>query len=158
MKVFITFLVATLALAAQGSYVPNVWPSQSAGWNSWNGWNEHGAIAAYPYAKSWLSILQAAPLHKGWNGYYDGANSWGLPLRSYGSGAYGWGHQQGLVKTVIPAKINTWGLPWENYGTGAYGWGHQNVVKTVIPVQKQIAVVPEPSYVAPLAVQKAIVY
>ncbi|XP_055632238.1 uncharacterized protein LOC129772797 [Toxorhynchites rutilus septentrionalis] len=127
MKMIITFLVAGLAVATQGSYLPTAWP-QSGLWNSWNGWNglnawdNHG-IAAYPYAKSWSAGWPvAASLHNGWNGYgYDGV-----------------------------AKLNSWGLPWAGYGAGAYGWGHHGLAKTVVPVAKQIASTSGSLHVAPV--------
>ncbi|XP_058814656.1 uncharacterized protein LOC131678492, partial [Topomyia yanbarensis] len=136
----------------------------------WNGWNDHSLaaypyakswpstwqvtpqIAAYPYAKSWSSAWPAASLYNGWNGYYSEANkahSWGLPLESYGAG---WGYQN-LAKVVAPVKINSWGLPWENYGAGANDWGYQHgLVKTVVPVSKQIAATPGSVFVAPVSV------
>ncbi|XP_055550019.1 uncharacterized protein LOC129732796 [Wyeomyia smithii] len=125
MKAFIALLLATVAIVAEGSAVSTVWPSHYGGWNSWNGWNgwngwnDHGALA-YPYAKSWSSSWQGAPLYKGWDGYDNGARSWGLPWGSYGNG---WGHH-GVVKAVVPAKTNYWGAPWGSYGSGAYGWEH----------------------------------
>ncbi|XP_058447639.1 uncharacterized protein LOC131428021 [Malaya genurostris] len=169
MKAFFA-IIATLIVATQGSYVSNSWPSYSAGWNSWNGWNDQvyakswptnwqtvPQVAAYPYAKSWSSAWpSAASLYNGWNGYYGGQNkvqSWGLPLESYGAS---WGHQK-LAKVVAPVKINSLGLPWENYGAGAYGWGHtQGLVKSVVPVTKQIIATAEPNYAVPVGVQKVL--
>ncbi|XP_055549285.1 uncharacterized protein LOC129732424 [Wyeomyia smithii] len=146
MKVFAALLVATLAVAAQGSYVQSsYWPSHSAGWKSWNnGWNGH-QVAAYPYAKTWASSWPASGLYNNaWDGYYGGydkVNSWAQPWGSYGAG---WGYQN-FAKTVVPSvKVDSWGLPWGSYGAGAYGWDHPEVVKTVVPVAKQVA------YVAPV--------
>ncbi|XP_055635399.1 uncharacterized protein LOC129775126 [Toxorhynchites rutilus septentrionalis] len=122
MKVFIALLVATLAVAAQGSYLPTVWPQHGA-WNAWNGWNglntwdNHGLVAkswspAWPVASQW---------NNGWNGYYGGVN-----------------------------KLNSWGLPWAGYGAGAYGWGSHGLAHTVVPVSKQIASTPGSLHVAPV--------
>ncbi|XP_058460925.1 uncharacterized protein LOC131436293 [Malaya genurostris] len=170
MKSLFAIIVATLIVATQGSYVSNSWPSYSAGWNSWNGWNDQvhakswrptnwqtvPPVAAYPYAKPWSSAWPAASLYNRWNGYYGSQNSvqsWGLPLESYGAG---WG-QQNLVKVVAPVKLNSWGLPWENYGAGAYGWGHtQGLVKSVVPVTKQIVATAEPIYPVSVGVQKVL--
>ncbi|XP_021703349.1 uncharacterized protein LOC110677061 isoform X2 [Aedes aegypti] len=105
MKAIIALVIGTLAVAAQGSYLPattavvsgaTAWP-YNAGWNSWNGWNNwdnhyngHHGLAAYPYAQGW-------------------------------SPAYGlYGH-----KTSYP-----WGQPWGTYGAGYagnYGWGKKYV-------------------------------
>ncbi|XP_058447641.1 uncharacterized protein LOC131428023 [Malaya genurostris] len=166
MKVFIAIFVVTLAVSTIGSYVPN------AGWNSWNSWNDHSLIgnsyaqswapqiSAYPYAKSWSSAWPAASLYNDWNGYHGGVNkiqSWGLPLESYGSG---WRYQN-LAKVAAPVTVNSWGLPWGSYGTGAYGWGHhQGLIKTVVPVSKQIAATPGSIHVAPVPVdvEKVIVH
>ncbi|XP_055539546.1 uncharacterized protein LOC129726630 [Wyeomyia smithii] len=135
MKSFVALLVATLAVATQGSYVqPTYWPSHSAEWNSWNngwnGWNDH-QVAAYPYQKSWTSSWPVAGLsNNGWNGYYgavDKVKSWAQPWGHYGAG---WGYQN-IVKTVVPSvKLNPGGLPWGSYGAGAYGWEHPELVKT----------------------------
>ncbi|XP_055548539.1 uncharacterized protein LOC129732070 [Wyeomyia smithii] len=160
MKTFFALLVATLVVATQGSYVQSsYWPSHSAGWNSWNngwngwnGWNDH-QVAAYPYAKSWTSSWPSTGLYnKGWNGYYgayDKVNSWAQPWGTYGAD---WGYQN-FAKTFVPSvKVNSWGLPWGSYGAGAYGWDHPEVVKTVVPVVKQVA------YAEPIGVGKVLVH
>ncbi|XP_055644919.1 uncharacterized protein LOC129780564 [Toxorhynchites rutilus septentrionalis] len=128
MKGAIVLLVASLAVAAQASYLPTAWPL-SVGWNSWNGlgglnaWDNHG-IAAYPYAKSWSAGWPvASQWNNGWNGYYGGVD-----------------------------KLNSWGLPWAGYGAGAYGWGHHGLAKTVVPVAKQIASTPGSLHVAPVPI------
>ncbi|XP_055549390.1 uncharacterized protein LOC129732489 [Wyeomyia smithii] len=155
MKVIVTFLIAALAVAAQGSYVPtSYWPSH--GWNSWNnnGWIDH-QVAAYPYAKTWASSWPATGLYNnGWNGYYGAfnkVNSWAQPWGTYGTG---WGYNN-LAKTVVPSvKVNSWGLPWGSYGAGAYGWEHPEVVKTVVPESKKVV------YAAPahVGVEKVLVH
>ncbi|XP_055549413.1 trinucleotide repeat-containing gene 6B protein-like [Wyeomyia smithii] len=176
MKVISAILLATLAVAAQGSYAPaSYWPSHSGGWNSWNnGWNGN-QVASYPYAKTWASSWPAAGLYSnGWNGHYGAVEkvpSWGQPWGSYGAktiipsvkvnawdqpwGNYGagWGYEN-VAKTVVPSvKVNSWGLPWGSYGAGAYGWEQPEVIKTVVPVAKQVA------YVAPVhaGVEKVLV-
>ncbi|XP_055634880.1 uncharacterized protein LOC129774871 [Toxorhynchites rutilus septentrionalis] len=123
MKMIIAFLVAGLAVATQGSYLPTAWP-QSVLWNNWSGWNglnawdNHG-IAAYPYAKSWSAA--------GWP--VGGMDNYG-----------------GMD------KLNSRGLPWAGYGAGVYGWGHHGLAKTVVPVAKQIASTPGSLHVAPVPI------
>ncbi|XP_053692461.1 uncharacterized protein LOC128740909 [Sabethes cyaneus] len=129
MKVFIALFAVAMASAAQASYLPAVdsaWSHSGLGWNSWNDWDDWNGnhIAAYPYAKSWSSAWPAASLYNGWDGQY------GLGLN----------------------KVNSWGLPWGTYGAdhGAYGWGHPGLVKTVVPVAKQIAATPGSLHIAPV--------
>ncbi|XP_062552603.1 uncharacterized protein LOC134217802 [Armigeres subalbatus] len=112
MKAFVALFIASLAVAAQGSYLPalstavvadtgavwpysTAWSSLNGGWNTWNGLHQQASIA-YPYAQSWSpaygvyghkTLIQA-------NLGNQGAYSWGLPWGSYGvgyAGKYGWG-------------------------------------------------------------------
>nr|XP_029727641.1 uncharacterized protein LOC115265833 [Aedes albopictus] len=119
MKAIFALVIASLAVAAHGSYLPATtavvtgataaWP-YNAGWNSWNGWNDwnnwngyynqHHGLVGYPYAQDW------SPTH----------------------GLYG-------HKTVVQANLGghasyPWGLPWGSYGAGYagnYGWGKKVV-------------------------------
>ncbi|XP_029727607.1 uncharacterized protein LOC115265804 [Aedes albopictus] len=124
MKTFIAFLIASLAVTVQGSYLPaatttvvaasptSAWPYSTA-WNSWNGWNkwndyqphyqQHGLVAYPSYAQDW------SPAY----------------------GVYGGGH-----KTEVQANLGghaasyPWGLPWGSFGAGYagnFGWGKKVV-------------------------------
>ncbi|XP_058824508.1 uncharacterized protein LOC131685088 [Topomyia yanbarensis] len=110
MKTIVALMFATLTIAAQGSYVQSVWPSNSLGWNSWNGlnngwsgwnsWDDHSSVA-WPLAsgRTWPSAAwPAASLYnQGWNGWYAPKTT--------------------VVQANI-AKVNPWGLPWASYGHG----------------------------------------
>ncbi|XP_055643842.1 uncharacterized protein LOC129780020 [Toxorhynchites rutilus septentrionalis] len=129
MKSSIALLVATLAVAAQGSYVPSAWPTGALGWNSWNElnkwthWNDNGIIDS-PHANSWSSAWPAASLNNGWNGWYAPKTT--------------------VVQANI-AKVNPWGLPW-----GGYGHGYNNYLRAAT-IPKYVTSNPSSVLVAPLA-------
>ncbi|XP_055632742.1 uncharacterized protein LOC129773189 [Toxorhynchites rutilus septentrionalis] len=128
MKVFIALFVATLAVAAQGSYVPSAWPAGALGWNSWNGlnkwntWNVNGIIDT-PYANSWASAWPAADsINHGWNGWYAPKTT--------------------VVQANI-AKVNPWGLHWGGYGHGYNNYlGGAQVAKYITPNTGSVLVAP----------------
>ncbi|XP_055634554.1 uncharacterized protein LOC129774706 [Toxorhynchites rutilus septentrionalis] len=129
MKAFIALLVATLAVAAQGSYIPSTWPASAPlGWNSWDGlnkwntWNGNGIIDT-PYTNSWASAWPAASLNNGWDGWYAPKTT--------------------VVQANI-AKANPWGLQW-----GGYGHGYNNYMGAA-PVAKYVTSNPATVLVAPL--------
>lgn len=109
MKAFIALLIASLAVAAQGSYLEPAWPVSS--WNGLNSWNNH-ALTAYPY----------------------GVNQWSSAAWPAASSLYnGW---YGADKTIVQAnvaKINPWGVP-----AAAYGYGYNNYLGAV-PAAKYVA-------------------
>lgn len=116
MKAFIALFIASLAVAAQGSYLEPAWPVSSVAWNGLNSWNNH-ALTAYPYGLNQWSSSAAWPaasssLFSGYNGWY------------------------GADKTIVQAnvaKFNPWGVP-----AAAYGYGYNNYLGPV-PATKYVA-------------------
>ncbi|XP_065083718.1 uncharacterized protein LOC135705794 [Ochlerotatus camptorhynchus] len=140
MKSFIALVIASLTVAAQGSYLPTIntaavaWPYSSArnSWNGWNTWdNQHhhdDGLVAYPYVNDWSSAPVAS---------------------AYGpSGLYG---HKTVVQENLGGHAYPWGLPWGTYGAGGYG-GHHGWGKSVVPVSKMIAATPGSLHVAPVPV------
>ncbi|XP_055636196.1 uncharacterized protein LOC129775451 [Toxorhynchites rutilus septentrionalis] len=130
MKTIIALLVVTLAVAAQGSYVPSAWPASAPlGWNSWNGlnkwnsWNDHSIIDT-PHVNSWPSAWPTASLNYGWNGWYAPKTT--------------------VVQANV-ARVDPWGLQW-----GDYGHGYNNYLG-VAPTAKYVTSNPGSVIVAPLA-------
>ncbi|KAL1378763.1 hypothetical protein pipiens_015367 [Culex pipiens pipiens] len=96
MKAFIALFIASLAVAAQGSYLEPAWPVSSVAWNGLNSWNNH-ALTAYPGYNGWYgadkTIVQANVAK---------FNPWGVPAAAYG---YGYNNYLGPVpatKYVAP--------------------------------------------------------
>uniref|UniRef100_A0A8D8C9E5 (northern house mosquito) hypothetical protein n=1 Tax=Culex pipiens TaxID=7175 RepID=A0A8D8C9E5_CULPI len=112
MKFFIALIVATLAVAAQGSsYVEPAWP---VGLNSWN---NHG-LAAYPYGP----VNQWAPVtYGGRKTQVDPivvkSNPWELPAAAYDYG-YGFNHLSAIPagKYVAPIAGLVHQAPLVGYG------------------------------------------
>ncbi|KAL1391505.1 hypothetical protein pipiens_012349 [Culex pipiens pipiens] len=96
MKSIILLLIASLAVATSGSYLPTAWPYAAAGWNS-GAWNTVGVL---PYANSWS---YPSVYNNGWNNGWNGGlvtkvNPWGL---SYGAG---WGYHGLAARSVVPVE------------------------------------------------------
>ncbi|KXJ69781.1 hypothetical protein RP20_CCG025831 [Aedes albopictus] len=130
MKIFITIIALTLAVATQASYISEAphpsWPVSTSVWPS------YGVYGKGLYNNAWQHANSAA-----WNAH-SYVNSWSpawSQYNGYDNGLYG--HNVNAWKSAYP-----WGQPWGTYGNArGYGWGHHGGYLSV-PVSKQIAATP----------------
>ncbi|KXJ69785.1 hypothetical protein RP20_CCG025835 [Aedes albopictus] len=139
MKVFITIIALTLAVASQASYISEApyasWPVSTSVWPSYGVYGKGLYNNAWPYAKSdaWNTHSYINSWSPAWSQYYGSDN-----------GLYG--HNVNVLKSAY-----SWGQPWGTYGNaGVHGWGNHGGYLSSVPVSKQIAATPGSVHVAPV--------